>query len=258
MLIASVFPKRRGRERKNLLIEGNTINAIDLQGYAVMHLFHYENVNIQYNTIKCKYRAVHIGSLGSDPILYSVNSNFKYNEVTTNLGGDVFLRFSNVHGCQIIGNTINYLGVNNMAWEWTLALQGDTTDAIVMHNKTSDPKHFVNVNSVTDKFMYNNAQYTLSSTSGTTQTGTLASPLTNFTKLVLQLGDSGQTQVITLLPWLPHNRNKFFWGDDTSRTYKLPVVATNGTVSGATLVINSDNTYSYSGAVSLRGIKAYD
>ena len=247
------------RERKNLLIEGNTVNAIDLQGYAVMHLFHYENVNIQHNTIKCKYRAVHIGSLGKDPILYSVNANFKYNEVTTNLGGDVFLRFSNVHGCQIIGNTINYLGVNNMAWEKTLALQQDTTDAIVMHNKTSDPKHFIDIASVTDKFMYNNAQYRLSSDGGTTQDGTLASPLTNFTRLELQLGDSQQTQIITLLPWLPHNRNKFYWAEEeTSRTYKLPVVTSNGTVSGATLTINSDNTFTYNGSVRLRGIFAYD
>lgn len=253
-----IYTDSNTRERKNLLIEGNTVKAIDLQGYAVMHLFHYENVNIQHNTIKCKYRAVHIDSLGSNPILYSVNANYKYNDVTAELGSDVLLRFRNVQGCQFIGNTINYLTSNNMASAKTLALQDGTTDVVVMHNRTSDPKHFVDISALTPKFMYNNAQYTLSEASGTTQSGTLASALTNFTKLVLQIGDSTATQVITLLPWLPHNNNKFNWGTDTSRTYKIPVVASNGTVSGASLTINDDNTYSYNGNVTLRGIKAYD
>ena len=253
-----IYSDSNTRERKNLLIEGNTIKANDLSGYAVIHLFHYENLNIQNNTIKCNYRAVHVGSLGSDPVLYSTNANFKHNDVTTSGGGDVYLRFANVHGCQIIGNTINYIGVNNMAWEYTLALQDDTTDAIVMHNLTSDPKHFVNVSSITNKFMYNNAQYRIANQSGTSQSGTLSSDLTNFTKLELQIGDGSTTQVVTILPWLPHNRNKFYWGDDTTRTYKLPIVASDGTVSGATLTINNDNSYSYAGDVSLRGIYAYD
>ena len=189
----------------------------------------------------------------------SVNANFKYNEVTTiTSGSDVYLRFQDVQGCQIIGNVINYINTFNNASEYTLALQGTTTDAIVMHNRSSDPKHFVNINSVSDKFQYNNAQYRLTSASGTSQSGTLASALVNFSKLKLQLGATTYTQVVELLPWLIHNRNKFYWGEDESRTYKFAVVTEAGQLGVGSLTINNDDTYSYTGDVTLRSIYAYD
>jgi hypothetical protein len=250
------------RTRKDIVIESNTIEAADKSGYAVIQLFHSENVYVKNNSIKYTYRVLHTDALYSSGNLIegteSKNVNFKENEITTTGGGDVVLRFQQTLGVNIIGNVINYVGVNNMAWEYTIALQTGTTNPIVMHNVTSDPRHFVNVASMTDKFMYNNAIYQLSNNSGTSINGTLAMPLVNFTKLVLPLGDTAHTQFVELQPWTPTNRNKFFWGDDTVRIYKFPVAKSDNTIGIGVLTINNDNTFSYSGDVPLRSIYARD
>lgn len=251
--------------RKNLLIASNYVHAIDLWGYAVFQLFHYEDVSIDNNTISCVRRVFQSDGIVSGGSFIegteSKNVNFEGNHITCRTGGDKLIRGLRTIGWHIIDNDIEFIGPNNMTWDYyAIEIETGVTGPVVMFNRCTDPKHFIKLENISDKVMYNNAEYMLSSTSGTTQSGTLAASIENFTRLRLPVGTRSNTQFIDLYPWTDHNRNRFYWGSDTSRTYKFPVVKDDGTVGSGSLTINNDATftYSYTGDLSLRGIYAYD
>lgn len=127
----------------------------------------------------------------------------------------------------------------------------------VSNNKITNTQKLVTDISVVNKNFVNNGamyrQIDWQDVGLTSLSGAFAHNITNFRRLILQLGIGAASQVVELRPW--------FWDGNymSDKTYKFPVVNSDNSIGYGTLTISdSGANYSYSGSVVIRCMWACD
>ena len=164
----------------------------------------------------------------------------------------------NTIGTKILGNTLIHNASLQASYQ-QVYIQGTNTDLQVANNSTDQPLKFVqSVDRITSKFTNNDAIYSLSETysggAGYEVSGTFPANLTNFSELLVSVGETTNSQMLEFKPWL-NSGPKF----DGTRTYKACVPKNDGTYGLAVLECsNAGADWSYTGDVALRHIWAKD
>lgn len=253
----------------SLDISSNVIRSVSEQSDSagVFMLLNIHNSSITGNTIEYKDHAIHMNtraywdSVEDDPDDHTINLIIADNvfEKTTNQTEGKFwnIRMANTDKIKFINNQFIHDGTVASNWQ-EIRPQGTTTNLVVQNNNTDKPEQFMLATEVNANFSNNNALYQQSSgLSSTSTSGNFNSDIKNFSKIILSIGETTNTQNAILLPYLVNGR-KF---DSAERTLKWAVVKNDGTLGKATFTYNSTSTnksWTYEGDIPLRYIWSQD
>lgn len=245
-------------------IADNYVQAEDGSGdsSAVFILHNIHDSMLSGNTVLYDYHPIHINtrayfdSVDDNPNDHTINLTIKDNtfEKTTNTSTYFGCRISTCDGVKFINNNFTHDGTVQSNWQ-DLLYQNTPTNYVVAGNTTDYPLNFVGTTWVTDKFNNNNAIYAQTSAISSTNTsGTFTKNINNFSEMLIQVGETINSQTIELKPYLT-NGAKF----DGTRTFIKPVAKNDGTYGVATFTIsNSGADWAYVGDIPIRRIWAKD
>lgn len=253
----------------SLDISNNVIRSTSEQAdtSGVFMLLNIHNSSITNNTIEYKDHAMHMNTrayfdgVEDDPNDHTIDifiANNVFQKTTDQTSGKFWnIRLANTDKVKFINNEFIHNGTLATNWQ-EIRQQGTTTDLRVQGNKTDQPTLFVLADKVNSNFVGNNALYSQSSTiSSTSTSGDFEGDIKNFSKIILSVGETTNTQNVLILPYLV-NGTKF---DAAERTFKWSVVKNDGTIGKVQFAYNSTNTnksWTYTGDIPLRHIWSQD
>ena len=249
---------QEGDTKKNINIQGNTVKTIDNTNYQCIHIMAATDCNIRDNILFYKENCIYTNAVSSVSCerVNIINNFISKTSSTSNQG----IRIKGSSYVTINDNDFAYVGLTSEAgYAIDVSTNASATQIEICNNKTKFPRKFMTNDSYQD-FVYcrnNNALYAnaASISAGTLSgNGTFTKPLTFFSKIYLQFGDSSDQLVVELQPWF--NATKF---DTSNRTWKGTVVASDGTVGTyAFSVTDSGTKYSFTTSLGLRYIYVSD
>ena len=245
-------------------IVGNQIIAADLNNDAaavfVLHNIHDSlvagnNVQYQHHPIHINTRAYY-DSVDDNPNDHTINITIKDNtfEKLINTATYFACRISTCDGLKVVNNEFIHDGTTQSNWQ-VLFFQNTQTNLVVQGNITDDPLHFTDITKVNSKFSDNNAIYDQTgNVSSTSTSGTFTNNITNFSEMLVQLGETVNCQMAVLKPYLA-NGAKF----DGSRTFIFAAPKNDGTYGSGTLTVSDAGAnWAYEGNIPLRRIWVKD
>ena len=250
---------------KDIAITGNYIEGKDanVDSNAIFMFINIHDSTVEGNTVLYQHHAVHANtraywdSVEDNPNDHTTNVVIANNYFEKTVASVVYFdcRISNTNALKFANNNFVHDAALQSNWQ-ELLLQNTNTDFICCANDTDQPLLFTATAGVTNKFSGNNAIYSQSSAiSSTSTSGTFTNALTNFSKLLLCVGETANSQVVEILPYYP-NGSKF---DADNRVFIRSVPKNNGTYGVMTLTLSSSATgWAYEGDIPLRHIYTMD
>lgn len=247
-----------GDTKKNINIQGNTVKTLDDTNYQCIHIMATTDCNIRDNIFYYKENCIYTNAVSG---VYCERVNIINNFISkTSNTSNQGIRIKGSSYVTINDNDFAYVGLSSEAgYAIDVSTNANATQIEICNNKTKFPRKFL-TNDTYQACVYcrnNNALYSNASSYGagtTTGSGTFTKPLTYFSKIYLQFGDSSDQLVVELQPWF--NATKF---DTSNRTWKGTVVASDGTVGTyAFNVTDSATKYSFTTDLGLRYIYVSD
>lgn len=253
----------------NLVISNNTIksNESNSDSNAVIRLNDVQGGTISNNTITYNHHAIYVldksSQDGGDPNTdyYAKNIVITENTFIKKVTQDSYFNCRLRYCDNITFSNNKFLhpagGLESNYREFLI--QTDTTNLYVIDNYTDSPRRFMDsssVNTITSGFKGNNARYQLLATQSADldDTGTLPISITRFSKILLLVGSTNNTQVVTINPWIATNDIT-----DAGRTWKYPVVNDNNTVGYVVFSTDSSGVdWTFTGTLGLRFIAGID
>ena len=248
----------------NINISSNNIIAKDgnYDSSAVFMLLNIHDSVLSGNNIQYQHHPIHINtrayydSVEDDPNDHTINLTIENNTFTKTVNSAVYFgsRISTCDGVKFTNNSFVHLGTLQSNW-YDFLYQGTQTNLIMQGNTSDAPLSFIPIAVVNTKFSGNNALYLQSSgMSSSSTTGTFNKNITNFSKILLNVGETTNSQVLEFFPYYP-NGSKI----DSPRTFKRAVPKNDGTYGVASFAISNDGAdWSYTGDIPLRLILAQD
>ena len=229
---------------EDLAITSNSMKVTDGNAAtdAVMQLVTVQGANITNNTIRFQNHCFYTCDKESwdggtyDATYRAKDINIAHNTLmkTTIQDASFNNRIRNTDNVSYIGNKFVHLvgGLETNYSEFNI--QETNTGLVVQDNMTDYPMNFLDdtkISSIGSGFRYNNACYILSTTANqTSRSGTLATPISNFSTLILTCGTAADMQTVEIRP---------YYGEDRldNRTWKIPQVKSDGTFGYATFTV---------------------
>lgn len=249
---------------KNINISGNYIVAKDenYDSNGVFILINIHDSTISGNTMKYQHHPIHINTRA---YYDSVDDNLNEHTINVVIANNTFEKTVNqavyfgsrISSCSDISFIDNSF-IHNVTLQsnWTDFLFQNTQTNLIMQNNSSDnPLKFIPIAAVNSAFSGNNALYAQSSGMSSTNTsGSFNKNITNFSKILLNVGETTNSQVLEFMPYYP-NGSKI----DSPRTFKRSVPKNDGTYGVASFAISNDGAdWSYTGDIPLRLILSQD
>lgn len=260
-ILNTLNPSLAGR---NIIIANNYIVAKDANADAsgVFMLINIHDSTIENNTVIYQHHAIHANTRAYMDGVDDNPNDHTTNVVIANNYFEKTLASATYFGCRVSNTNALKFANNNFVHDAALQsnwveifLQNTNTDLVCCDNVTDQPELFMNVADVTTKFNGNNALYKqISATNSTSTSGTFGGNVTNFGEILLLVGETNNTQVLELKPFLS-NGHKL----DGSRIFINPVAKNDGTYGSATFTVSdSGANWAYSGDIPLRIIYTKD
>jgi hypothetical protein len=246
--------------KNNLNILDNIVSTLDTATYRALTLCAIKDSVIKGNTVDYKQTAVYLNATQSNGSIVETCENVKivdniFNK--TDSTSNQAIRVTQGTNIEILKNSFPYTGLTSPAG-YAIAISSGLSNIRICDNTTRFIKHFISNNSFqNDVFINNNttlvpitSNYSYSDLTGS---GTFTIPLTYFSGLVCQLGETFNTEYVELKPWLTDSNDIKFTTSD--RAFKIPVSKDDGTFGVITLTITDNATkYSFTGDIAIRQI----
>ena len=234
--------------------------AFDTTAVFVLHNIH--DSQVCGNMVQYTHHPIHINTrayfdqIEDDPAEHTINLLVQNNTFEKLTNTDTYLgcRISTCDAVKFVDNNFIHDGTVQANWR-ILYFQNTQTNLVVQGNTTDFQYRFAEADKVNTKFNGNNAIYPQSSSiSSTSTSGTFTGVITNFSKIILLVGEAANTQTIEILPFLT-NGVKF----GTTGTFIKPVAKNDGTYGKLTFTISNDGEdWAYTGDIPLRQVFAQD
>ena len=249
---------------KDIIISGNYIEGKDanVDSNAIFMLINIHDSTVEGNTVLYQHHAVHANtraywdSVDDNPNDHTTNVTVANNYFEKTVASEVYFgcRISNSNALKFANNNFVHDAALQSNWE-ELLLQNTNTDFVCCDNVSDQPELFTRPSVVTTKFNGNNALYRqITQISSTNTSGTFSGNVTNFSEILLVVGETNNTQVLELKPFLSNGHKH-----DGSRIFKCPVAKNDGTYGVATFTVSdSGANWAYVGDIQLRIIYTKD
>ena len=245
-------------------IVGNQIIAADpnSDSAAVFALHNIHDSLVAGNNVQYQHHPIHINTrayydaVDDNPNDHTINVTIKDNTFEKLIDTATYFgcRVSTCDGLKVVNNEFIHDGNIQSNWQ-VLFFQNTQTNLVVQDNTTDEPMHFTAITNVNSKFCGNNAIYDQTgNVSSTSTSGTFVNNITNFSEMLVQLGETVNSQMAALKPYLA-NGAKF----DGSRTFIFAAPKNDGTYGKGSLTISdSGASWSYAGDIPIRRIWCKD
>lgn len=246
--------------KNNLNILNNIVSTLDTTSYRALSLFAIKDSVIKGNVLDYKQNALYLSATYEGGAVVETSENVKivdniFNK--TDATSSQAIRIIKADNVEILGNKFPYTSISSPAG-YAISVSSGLTNIRICDNTTRFVKHFISNGSFqTGVFINNNTTLVPISSvydyTDLTGSGTFTVPLTYFSGLVCQLGETSNTEVVELKPWLTDSNNIKF--TTQNRSFKIPVSKNDGTFGVITLSITDDATkYSFTGDIPIRQI----
>lgn len=253
-----------GYTKNNINVENNIVTTLDTTTYRAINWYNVKNSVIQNNTFNYKQNVIFLSGLSNDgtPVegteceyINIVNNIFNKTDSTANQA----VRLNRSKYINADNNIFPYYDLSTAAGN-AFQITSDATYINITNNKSKFNKNLTSSAGYHDTVYFKDNNTLFEEVTGintTSTTGTFTVPLTYFSELVFQVGDSSHMHYVTIKPWLTSvNPIKF---DTTSRTYTVPVVKTDSTFGVLQFSITDNATkYSLTSDLAVRAIYARD